>query len=86
MCIYIYIHIDTTLVELHPDPCFSQIRDVEDFEDPPEITEAFFFEIICEDETVVTENKCSGATFLDVPALDQAQRKYKYFWDFLFRK
>ena len=43
--IYIYIYIDTTLVELHPDPCFSQIRDVEDFEDPPEIHEALFLKV-----------------------------------------
>ena len=43
--LYIYIYIDTTLVELSPDPCFSQIRDVEDFEDPPEIHEALFLKV-----------------------------------------
>ena len=36
--IYIYIYIDTPLVELSPNPCFSQMRNVEDFEDPPEST------------------------------------------------
>ena len=42
---YIYIYIDNTLVELHPNPRFSQIRDVEDFEDPPEIHEALLLKV-----------------------------------------
>ena len=43
MYVCMYVCIDTTLVELIPNPCFSQMRNVEDFEDPPEST----YEALC---------------------------------------